>query len=482
MTSEKKELIVSYLQNQLAQHNYRVKNYVLSTTGEPYPQRNAFLAIDKIVKEFQKGNASYRWLTVCGLRGVGKTTLALQIFSQIEVEPLQKLYISVDEVTRQLGVSLSEVLEGYEEILGVVFERLNQPVYIFLDEVQYDTQWALTLKSIYDRSRKVFICATGSSSLMLQTNADVSRRSLFQKVYPMSFTEYLKLKEGKFEKKGLSQQIRHILFHSNSAQEVFEGLHSVRTATRQYWARVDRLELEKYVKTGTLPFMLRLGNDGVAYDQMKKTVDSIITKDIPQVQAFDTTILACVPRLLYLLANSDTTSVTSLTNDLGISTNTVNNILDVLEKTELLVRIYPNGSRSKQIRKPSKYLFASPAFRSMYLNFIGSTFTEEQMRGKFYEDLVGMYLTRYLSNKGITYSLTYDSSKGGADFILGLKESDLYIAIEVSSGKKDFKQLLSTSRKIGNKFKYGMNISMSELSLDSTGNFVNVPISYFLLT
>lgn len=481
MDQSKKSEILSYLQNQIAQQSYRAQNYVVDTNGELYPQRNVFTLLEKQVEEFQQGNSAFRWLVVHGLRGVGKTTLALQLFNQINVDSLRKIYVSVDEVTRQLGVSLYDLLLVYEEILGTVFERLEAPVYIFLDEVQYDDNWATTLKTIYDRSPKVFVFATGSSSVMLQTNPDITRRAIFEKVHPMSFTEYMKLKERRAEKSGLSKKLGQILFKSENATQVFEGLAAVKTSVQQYWANTGRLEIDRYTKIGTLPFMLRLENDGVAYDQMKKTVDSIITKDMPQLEAFDTSVLACVPRLLYLIANSDAMPISTLSNDLNLSMNTTSGLLDVLEKTELLTRIYPFGARSKQVRKPSKFLFASPTFRSMYLNFIGSTLSEEQMKGKLYEDLVGMYLSRYFSRKSIAHSLTYDSAKGGADFIVGLKESDEYIAVEVGAGEKNFRQLIETSKKIGERCRYGMNISMSHLSIDESALLVSVPLSYFLL-
>lgn len=74
---------------------------------------------------------------------------------------------------------------------------------LFLDEVQYDKTWGLALKSLYDRTDKVFIFSTGSAALMLNTNADIARRTVFEKMQPLSFTEYLKIAHGKEEIKGL---------------------------------------------------------------------------------------------------------------------------------------------------------------------------------------------------------------------------------------------------------------------------------------
>ena len=81
---------------------------------------------------------------------------------------------------------------------------LDKPLFLFLDEVQYDASWGIALKSLYDRTNKVFILSTGSAALMLNTNADISRRTIFEKMHPLSFTEFLKIAKSKFETKGLS--------------------------------------------------------------------------------------------------------------------------------------------------------------------------------------------------------------------------------------------------------------------------------------
>jgi hypothetical protein len=151
------------------------------------------------------------------------------------------------------------------------------------------------------------------------------------------------------------------------------------------------------------------------------------------------------------------------------------NITSALEKSETLVRIYPYGAHGAQVRKPSKYLFASPAFRSMYYNFIGSIIAEPSYMGKLLEDTVGFYLNRYLIGK--SYSLTYDSAQAGADFIVrkGLEN----IILEAGYGKKGFEQIEHTATRI--KAKYGIAISMSPLQLNSTKTAITVPLSYFLL-
>lgn len=474
LSSNKHELVIKYLQEQIAQADFRAKAYVFDEQNHKNPTRNCFVKLNMYLNDFLAGNPAIRWLVIPGFRGVGKTTLLSQLYHETTLPNILKLYLSVDQLTQLVGAPLHETLAIYEELIGTAFERLDKPVFLFLDEIQYDPKWAITLKSVFDRSPKVFIVCTGSSALSLQTNPDVARRAIFEKLYPMSFTEYIKIKNGKFETKGLSGQIRKALFNSTNAIEVFDQLKSIETKVRQYWAGIERLEIDRYLKYGTLPFAIKLKNEGLIYDQIKKILDRVTSLDIAQLGQFTSDIISKVPEVLYTVAASDTISIINLAKDLGIDRLTLSQILLLLEKTETLVRIYPYGAHGTQVRKPSKYLFSSPAFRSMYYNFIGNIITQQNYMGKLLEDSLGLYLNRCLAS--LNPSLTYDSSANGADFIV--KIHDQNIIIETGHGPKGHQQIENTSKRVS--AKYGLVVSMSPLGMPSN-NIVTIPLSYFLL-
>lgn len=474
MTSDKKELVLRYLQEQIAQADFRAKAYVFDEQNHKNPTRNCFVKLSMYLRDFISGKMSVRWVVFPGFRGVGKTTLLSQLYYEVSNPNVNKLYISVDQLTQLIGVSLNDALMVYEEILGMAFERLDKPVLLFLDEVQYDSNWGMALKSIYDRSQKVFMVCTGSSALSLQTNPDVARRAVFEKLYPMSFTEYIKIKDGKFETKGISSHIRKSLFESSSATEVFNKLRQVETEVRQYWTGIERLEVDRYFKYGSLPFAIKLKNEGLIYDQIKKILDRVTSLDIGQLGQFSSDILSKVPEVLYTVAASDSLSLTNLAKDMNLNRLTLSEILSVLEKTETLVRIYPYGAHGTQVRKPSKYLFSSPAFRSMYYNFVGNIITQQNYMGKLLEDTIGLYFNRCLAST--RHSLTYDSSLNGADFIVKLQ--DKWIVVEAGYSNKGFQQIENTNKRVVSK--YGIVISMSPLALSSP-EIVTVPLSYFLL-
>ena len=479
MKIEQKEKIKLFLEDQLSKAEFRVKAYVYNESGVPRLSRNAFLRLRMHLDRFLQRSSSVRWVVMFGLRGAGKTTLLAQMYTSVKADNRRKLFLSVDQVTQVFGVSLKDVIDVYEEMLGTPFEQLREPVFLFLDEVQYDPKWATLLKSIYDRSTRIFITTTGSSALSLQASPDVARRAIFERLYPMSFCEYVKIKHNRTEIKGLSLTLRKAIFSAKNAGDLYTQLKKIETEVRKYWNGIEQKDVDAYMRYGTLPFMIALNNEALVYDQIKKTLERVVSVDIPHIAKFSPEIISKIPMILYAIAESDELSLTGMANKFDISRPVIGEVLDTLEKTETIHRIYPHGSHMNQAKKASKYLFASPAFRAMYFNFIGNITTENNYKGKLLEDTVGLYLNRIFNGKPGA-SLTYDSASGGADFIV--RQGDEHFVVEVGYGEKNFDQVILTMNKQGLAARYGIIISQSPLFVDTKKNIVSIPLSYFLLT
>lgn len=473
ITHDKVEI---YLRNQLAQAEKRLIAYTVNRDGKPHVKRSAALILEKYVRDFLKLGKEPRWVAVPGLRGVGKTTLLAQIYTGLTCDHGRKLYISLDEAKRVLDVNLVDILSVYEKFLGNPYEELDQPIFLFIDEIQYQENWGLVLKTLYDRTKKVFIFCTGSSAVAIQTNPDVSRRIVFEKLYPMSFSEYMLLKERKFPIAGLGRNIREALFNSNNAGDAFTRLHILQDDVKKYWKGIKREEIDTYIKYGTLPFTLQYNQEPIIYAQIEQTLTNILNKDIPQMTKFDSTTISKLSPILYSVSGSSITSLNSLASTFSMAINTLTEVFNVFEKSETLLRIYPHGSHFGQVKKPSKYLFISPAYRAMFFNLIGSTFSYNDYKGQLLEDTVGLYLYRLLGLRFGT-SLTYDSAQGGADFIISFDKKN--IVIEIGYGEKDFRQVEATMRRINAYF--GFSISPTRLRYIEERNVLALPLSYFLL-
>lgn len=475
------EEALKYVQNQMVQAPFRLKFYAENEKGDKYPQRNVYGKIDEYLRNFLDGsNLQNRWIIVPGLRGVGKTTVLAQLFLNHfrEVGERRMLYISLDEAVNVLDSSLREILAAYEKINGESFERLSKPLFIFIDEVQYDPKWASVLKSLYDRSNKVFIVCSGSSAVSLQANPDVVRRAIFQKMFPASFSEFLMIRDGKYPTRGLKKNIRNGLFVAESAGEAYKNLKNLESSVIGEWSNIDRHYVDEYLKIGTLPFAISIQDEARVYQTISLLLDKVINQDIQSLGRFDVPTLNNIKRILFLLAEADTVSVQKLSSELGMSVNTISNVLEVMELAEMLIRVMPHGSNSKKVRKPSRYQFTSSAMRSAFLSVAGNEQIFAAQRGRLMEDIVALTLYRTFVAQGHG-ALTYDSSKGGADFILTIAEKSI-VPIEVGMGTKLGTQVRSTMKKIG-ATKYGVVICNNSLELLEDANVVKVPLDYFLL-
>jgi predicted AAA+ superfamily ATPase len=114
----------------------------------------------------------------------------------------------------------------------------------------------------------------------------------------------------------------------------------------------------------------------------------------------------------------------------------------------------------------------------MYYKTIGNVITEQNARGKLLEDLVGMYFYR-LCDKNPNFSLTYDSAKGGADFIISVGGNK--IAVEIGANKKEYRQVIQTAEKVKAIYSFIISDGISSLELNPKANAIKIPLKYFIL-
>jgi predicted AAA+ superfamily ATPase len=472
--------LIQYLQRQIRTSGDRLKRYTHDISGNEHPKRFLFVKIQKYLKDFKDNISENRLVIIPGLRGVGKTTLMAQLCKSLyqENKSVNILFLSIDEVKNIFNVGITQIIQAYEDVLGIDIESLSENVFIFLDEVQSDPEWAKSLKILNDKTSKVFFCCTGSSAVILQNEPDLARgRAIFERMTPMCFSEYEMLDNKIYPIKDLKNSIRSAIYFSQNAQEVFDNLASLNALVNDYWTKIDRRDISKFLTFGSLPFTLNLPNESVINDSILLLLDGIIKKDLPMQGAFDSKTLSQVKRLLFILAENDTTSLNTLDKVLTIDRLTTLSLLDALEKAELLVKIPAYGSNMSVAKKPAKYLFMSSAIRMSFYSITGQESTMSARMGKLLEDSVGAHLYREFILRGAG-AFRYDSAQKGADFILQIANKK-QILIEVGMGKKDKGQILNSMTRMP--AEYGIIYSNNELRIDSENKIVNVPLDYYFL-
>ena len=146
-----------------------------------------------------QGDNINRFITLPRLRGVGKSTLLLEIYDYLlnseNITPENILYISCEQLNNIQKCNIYATIEDYvKKFHNSTLKTLNHEIFLLIDEAQYDKNWSLAGKMIYDQSKKIFMIFTGSSALNLEYDEESSRRIINYNINPLNYTQHLNLK------------------------------------------------------------------------------------------------------------------------------------------------------------------------------------------------------------------------------------------------------------------------------------------------
>jgi uncharacterized protein len=286
-----------------------------------------------------------RLIGITGARGIGKTTLLLQRIKQSFGTSEEALYVSLDNFYF-LKKSLFELAEEFS---------VNGGKFLFIDEVHRYPTWSSEIKNIYDTFRNLKIVFSGSSALQIfKAEGDLSRRASMYKLSSMSLREYIEL-------------AHNVVFQSYTLSELLE--HHIDIAS-EITTRIKPLPIFKdYLKGGSYPFYL--GSSASFHQRLLSTVNVIIENDLMAIEHFSYTTLVHLRRLLALIADSVPfkPNISELSRKTGISRDILLRLIDLLEKSELLISLRQDSSPTGYLTKPEKiYLNNTSLLYSLTLN------------------------------------------------------------------------------------------------------------------
>lgn len=484
-----KELI-DLVEGRLRDARTILANNTKSPAGKSYPTRSIYVVAEKYIREHLKRSGSDtqtpRWVVVPGLRGVGKSTLLAQLYVIFaNTTNTIPIYFAMDDVVNLLNSDLQEVLDVYQQLTGINLATTDKSVLIFLDEVHYDPSWSAVLKVLYDKNPNIFIFCTGSSAIALQANTDAIRRISVERLYPMSFIEYILIHKKKYPVRGLKQELKKLFWESKSAPELYSRLKYLEPTVNDWWKDVSPQDVNNYLIVGAMPFASIYDNEEKALQAVYATIEKIIKIDIPQLKDFENKTLNSIFNLLWLLANSGDLSLRNISDATGLTVPTVLDVLDTLQKTELLIRIPPHSTSAEgqllgnKSTKPSKYLFMSPAMRAAILSAGGGKTLLEKKKGHLLEDAVGLYFYKEFINNSFGNVMHFrDDKEKSCDFLV--ERSGRRIPVEIGHGKKESKQVLNVMEKYTD-CPYGIVLDDTQLNLIEN-KVVKIPLKFFLLS
>ncbi|MFB6181391.1 MAG: ATP-binding protein, partial [Candidatus Magasanikbacteria bacterium] len=124
-------------------------------------------------------------IVITGMRRVGKTTLLQYIHEQIDSK--NKLFLDLENPLNQ-GYFEEDDFERIKETFSSQGVDFDQPVYIFLDEIQLVDNLPQVVKYLMDHYRVKFFL-TGSASFYLKNkfSESLAGRKYIYQLYPFNF-------------------------------------------------------------------------------------------------------------------------------------------------------------------------------------------------------------------------------------------------------------------------------------------------------
>ncbi|KZX13092.1 ATP-binding protein [Methanobrevibacter curvatus] len=471
----------------------KLKNYINSKQGNMsltlekingLNHRKDYYDVKKHLDNFLNGIDGHKFIVLPGLRGVGKTTILLQLYSYLlnekNVNQKNILYISMDQVVDMFNTSILDVVDIFlESTHDTVKEALDKPIFVFVDECHHDKKWGSSGKFIYDDSENIFLIFTGSSAIELELNPDIVRRSFKQVIYPNNFSDYLLLKHNIKTDSKFSKSIENIIYfgadkYIKKGKILEEKIHK-----QLFNLRNDsNLEFNKFLKTYGLVSSLKF-QEREAYSEMYEILNHVVYKDIPSIKSFNNSTNEIIMRvLIYLgLKRPGSTSITKIANNLSETPKLTQKILDALEKTQMIFSVKPYGGATKVIKKPWNYYFLSPSIKSAINYEIGMfNLNNKKCLGALYENLVATALYKMTKTSFRGMGLFYPTEKKDCDFLLRTKLDDI-VPVEVGIGKKTKSQLKIAINKYD--CDYGVLISNRYNKIQKHDNIIHIPLLSF---
>lgn len=331
---------------------------------------------------------------IYGSRGVGKTTLMLQIAKSLDYAVDEILYLSCDHPVFA-DTSLYAFVEFFYERGGKC---------IIIDEIHEAKNFEQELKSVYD-FLDIKVIFSGSSAIKL-TNASFARRYAMFRLPALSLREFIELQLGvKLSSYSLDDLLSN---HIHYADEINKKL-SKRKILKLY---------NDYIKFGAYPYYLK---DLESYNQkMVDTINTILYTDVALLYRVPASKVEVLKKLLLTICMSKPLelSVEKLAQKVGVSKATLYNYIDYLHRAELLRHVTFEAKRFKSMQKPDKLYLAHPNLFSALCkrSEVGT------MRETFFASMAAYEYSLYYVNKG--------------DFLV-----DETVTVEIGGKNKGFEQI-----------------------------------------
>ena len=359
MSSEVEQKIIKILYDQNEWWSTQIVPDILS---KPFRRRDFYVLKDKILEK--------EILAIVGPRQVGKTTILYQLIEHLikfkKVDPKRILYLSFDYpyLTTITDTPIKDIFEIFPtQILQESVRKLENTIYIFLDEICKLTNWSRLLKGWYDLKYPIkFVISDSSGADVLRGSSE----SLVGRINPyimlsMKYIDVIRYYERKnkmlesFDK--INWDLRQAFIESvkkSNPKVFYNQIKDTYTFVVPYEDKL-KIYLQKYLLRDGYPELLDLENLPSCAEKIRNYLNLTLYKDI--VRVFNVRDPKALDELVTLLADSTGQRINNdgLSSTLSIKRDTLIKYLNYLEATFMISKSeFYAKSRASRIRKQKK--------------------------------------------------------------------------------------------------------------------------------
>lgn len=327
------------------------------------------------------------------------------LLTEEETNPNRILYFTTEVGTLSSSENvISDILQVYEErILSQSFQEVEDPVYVFIDEIQKVDDWANVVKLYVDRHANLTFILTGSVSTLISrnTNETLVGRVHEQVMVPMKYVDFL-LYEGTLpasEARDESRELRAAVKSSIKDGDRQQTMTSLSQSLTRLEPRRPAMKskLETYLLRGGY-----LGHFDVDTNTTLRKLDrelyGVVTGDIPSVYRIEKQ--SELMEILRHFADSvgNKISVNNISGHTGLSRETVEKYIDYLEDFFLVYRCQHYSSSAAHSRKQPMAYISDAGHYNALVGTSPETYPVPEQEGKNLEIVVCDHLRRLQFN------------------------------------------------------------------------------------
>jgi predicted AAA+ superfamily ATPase len=343
----------------------------------------------KIQNSVEKALFKGKIVIIYGARQVGKTTLVKEIQKKY---PTDTVYLNCDE---------PDVREAFSDKTSTEIKAyLGKAKLAILDEAQRIKNIGITLKLIADNFPEIQVIATGSSSFDLSNEIAeplTGRKDEFY-LYPFSLSEL---------------------------REIYSDL------------ELNRL-LEQRIIFGMYPEVISGGAE--AEKNLKSLAKSYLYKDVLQFQNIRNN--EAIEKLLQVLALQvgNEVSYNELAQIVGISKNTVDSYIQILEKAFIIFRLKPYSRNLRnELKKLRKIYFFDTGIRNVVISNLNPPNLRQDV-GALWKNFLISERVKYNNNNGLDCNMYFWRTKEGKEIDYVEEVDGKLSGFEIKWKKDKFKE------------------------------------------